>query len=533
MLKVFLVEDEFIVREGIKNIDWEENGYEFVGEASDGELAFPLIQKTRPDIVITDIRMPFMDGLTLSRMVKQALPATEILVLTGHEEFEYAKEAIRIGIAEYLSKPISSDRLLAAVDEVAAKIREKRKDEEIIKKYREEMAEDTQKERRQLFADLISADKSALELFESSRELGLELSAVWYNLILVQVKAVKHAHGEYSKRIVQIGQQLHGLENVERQIVFDRNLDGTAILVKADTQEQLHQTVSDCVESMRHIFEKYEHVQYFIGVGDPVNRLRELNICFEQASHAFAHRFLCRDSRILYYKELSPAAASKEEPEVQELDMTHYDRGRMKEFIRTGDASEIRYFVEEFCKNLGTKALESRMFRQYLVMDVYFCVTEFAEELQQSREKIPTVSTTGDNFRGTDAVISYLNEVIACAIELRENVASNRYGDVVQEVKSYIEENYADEELSLNTLASHVNFSPNHLSMIFSQQTGQTFVKYLTEYRMGKAKELLRCSGKRSSVIAQEVGYKDSHYFSYLFKKTQGMTPTQYRGGTA
>lgn len=185
MLKVFLVEDEFIVREGIKNIDWEENGYEFVGEASDGELAFPLIQKTRPDIVITDIRMPFMDGLTLSRMVKQALPATEIIVLTGHEEFEYAKEAIRIGIAEYLSKPISSDRLLVAVDEVAAKIREKRKDEEIIKKYREEMAEDTQKERRQLFADLISADKSALELFESSRELGLELSAVWYNLILV------------------------------------------------------------------------------------------------------------------------------------------------------------------------------------------------------------------------------------------------------------------------------------------------------------------------------------------------------------
>ena len=110
------------------------------------------------------------------------------------------------------------------------------------------------------------------------------------------------------------------------------------------------------------------------------------------------------------------------------------------------------------------------------------------------------------------------------ADRLRKNLA--------KEVR-YIEENYADEELSLNTLASHVNFSPNHLSMIFSQQTGQTFVKYLTEYRMGKAKELLRCSGKRSSVIAQEVGYKDSHYFSYLFKKTQGMTPTQYRGGTA
>ena len=102
---------------------------------------------------------------------------------------------------------------------------------------------------------------------------------------------------------------------------------------------------------------------------------------------------------------------------------------------------------------------------------------------------------------------------------------------VVEQVMKYIEENYAEEELSLNLLASHVNFSPNHLSMIFSQQTGMSFIKYLTDYRMNKAKELLRCTGKRSSLISQEVGYKDPHYFSYLFKKTQGMTPTQYRGG--
>ena len=127
--------------------------------------------------------------------------------------------------------------------------------------------------------------------------------------------------------------------------------------------------------------------------------------------------------------------------------------------------------------------------------------------------------------------MEYVIRIMKKALELREKSASNRYGDVVDEVTRYIEENYADEELSLNVLASHVNFSPNHLSMIFSQQTGQTFIKYLTDFRMNKAKELLRCTGKKSSVISMEVGYKDPHYFSYLFKKTQGMTPTQYRGG--
>ena len=132
MLKVFLVEDEFVVREGIKNnIDWQSHGYDFCGEAGDGELAFPLIQKLKPDIVITDIRMPFMDGLVLSRLIKKEMPWIEIIILTGYEEFEYAKEGIKLGIARYLTKPISGDELLKEVDSLAAGIEEKRKEREI------------------------------------------------------------------------------------------------------------------------------------------------------------------------------------------------------------------------------------------------------------------------------------------------------------------------------------------------------------------------------------------------------------------
>lgn len=175
--------------------------------------------------------------------------------------------------------------------------------------------------------------------------------------------------------------------------------------------------------------------------------------------------------------------------------------------------------------------MKSALFRQYIVMDIYFCIVDFLEGMQMRREDIESLEAVEEITRNKENAIGYINRIIRKALELREKAASNRYGDIVDAVAQYIEKNYADEELSLNLVASHVNFSPNHLSMIFSQQTGRTFSKYLTDYRMGKAKELLRCTGKRSSAISMEVGYKDPHYFSYLFKKTQGMTPTQYRGG--
>ena len=164
-------------------------------------------------------------------------------------------------------------------------------------------------------------------------------------------------------------------------------------------------------------------------------------------------------------------------------------------------------------------------------MDVYFSVVDFVESIQMPKEEIETIDVTSGILQSVNNAVDYVERIIGQALEIRDRAASNKYGDVVEEIMKYIENNYANEELSLNTVASHVNFSPNHLSTVFSQQTGQTFIKYLTDYRMNKAKEMLRCSSKKSSVIAQEVGYKDPHYFSYLFKKTQNMTPTQYREG--
>ena len=533
MLKVFLVEDEFIVREGIKkNIDWKAHGYDFCGEAADGELAFPMIQKLKPDIVITDIRMPFMDGLELSRLIRQELPWTEILVLTGHAEFEYAQEGIKIGISQYLMKPISGEELLREVDAVAEKIREKQEERAIHETFRKEMEERFQIERSELFRDLVTGGKSVSELIRGAAKLEIDLTAPWYNIILLAVQSKRHAQDEYSGSAAEAEARIREMADSRHIVMFDRSLEGKAMLLKADSEEELMRRQEEVIRDTEEILKGFAHVRYFGGTGRPVNRLRELPVCFETASRAFAGRYLAAESRILDgTQEWKTPFAEEQEFHIETVNPERFDREKIREFLRFGEEDEIAYFTEAFFRQMGEGAMRSRFFRQYITMDAYFCVVEFLGSMELSRGEIEPLDVRSDTLESEENAIRYIRGILRQALALRDQKADNRYRDVVAEAIRYIEENYANEDLSLNELASHVNFSPNHLSTIFSRQTGQPFIRWLTDYRMNRAKELLRCTGKKNSVIALEVGYKDPHYFSYLFKKTQGLTPTQYRNG--
>ena len=187
-IKVFLVEDEMIIRNGVKKgIKWEEEGYDFVGEASDGELAYPLILKETPDILITDIRMPFMDGLELSRLVKEELPNIKILILSGYDEFQYAKEAIRIGVTDYLLKPISSAKLLEVLNQVKESIWHDREEKELLIRYSKDMQENTENEKAKFFDRLILNELSMAEAVEEGKRYGMNLSAPCYAVCLFKI----------------------------------------------------------------------------------------------------------------------------------------------------------------------------------------------------------------------------------------------------------------------------------------------------------------------------------------------------------
>lgn len=510
MIKVFLVEDEFVVREGIKkNIDWSAHGYDFCGEASDGELAYPLIQKLRPEIVITDIRMPFMDGLELSRLIKKELPQTEIIILSGFEEFEYAKEAINLGVAQYLTKPINSEDLLREIDLLSEKIKAGKEEASIMEKYLVEMQENTLKDKLALFNDLVIGGKSTSGLMDEAKRLNLDISAVWYNIVLIAVQSTHHEMDEFSRSEVEISAKISEYLVGKRIIIFDRNIEGYAFLAMGDSREEVESLTSSCIDSFKKLLNNYSHVRYFGGIGECVNRLSELPLSYSKASHAFAQRFFTVQNDFVSCK--NAAMSDFDNFDIESIDPNQLDKDRLVNFLKYGNVDESVFFVDEYVNSVGANALNSVVFRQYVAMDTYFIASRFAKGISCPEDSVTPPDIGGSTTATSESCIEYLTQVIKEVLCLRDNKSTDRYSEIVNEAIKFIEENYTDEELSLNTLASHVNVSPNHLSMIFSQHTQQTFIKYLTDLRISKAKELLKCSGKRSSEIALEVGYKDPH----------------------
>lgn len=532
MLKVFLVEDEYVVREGIKNnIDWKSHGYDFCGEAGDGELAYSMIQKEKPDIVITDIKMPFMDGLTLSRMIKQEFPWIEIIILTGYEDFQFAREAIKIGVSCYLLKPVNGESIIKEVDALSLKIMEKKAERDASKRYEEDMRERTELDKRDLFNALVRGGKSASEIISEAKKLSIDLSALRYNVMLLKLWSTKHDIGEFSNSAVKVEQKIRKAAEDNGAIFFDFKIEGTALLFKGDDDEQIKKSIDTAISRMKEVFDEYKNIRYFGGIGQIVGRITEIPTSFDWASRAFAHLYLTSENAFLVGSKegLKP---SNDTDILSEINPQHIDRHLIKKFLRGGETSETPFFLEEFLNGIGNNAIKSSMLRQYIAMDVYFCVADFTEnELGLTRSELEgkVELPRADILMDENKTHEYLVDIINTALSLRQDHALGRYHDVVNEVTAFIAEHYSDEELSLNTLAAQVNFSPNHLSAIFKQETGQPFIKYLTDYRMNVAKDLLRRSSKKSNEIGIMVGYKDPHYFSYLFKKTQGVTPTQYR----
>lgn len=540
MLKIFLAEDEVIVRETIKRmIPWENLGFELVGEAADGEMALPLLLRQKPDLLITDIKMPFMDGLTLAKVAKKEIPGLKVVILSGYDDFNYAKQAINIGVEDYLLKPITKNALIERLTEIRSRYEHEKTQKEYYEKFHREMQAYEKNSSRDFFEALVRGSMDMMEIYRRSEKLGLDIVAEAYNVLIFTMKCEEDFSGQREGYSEWEAESLELLEEFFSEntsaMLFRCNIFSYGVLIKGQ-KETIEENTRSCVSEIQRIFDRKEQKrQWFVAAGEPVERLSQIQKSYYSASRAFSQRYLY-DENILYYDEM----ASMEKKNVTEDDSTYLQKVDvnalnpviLQKFLSNGLLEETENFVKDYFYAIGQEPLESLVFRNYVTLNVRFSVMSFLKEIgcdTRTLEQEDTEDVLSESSKSLENAIAYAEKIISQAIALRDQNSGNKNRSILKTAVDFIDSHYMEEDMSLNKAANAANVSANHFSALFSQNMGQTFIEYLTNLRMNKAKEYLRCTSMRSSEIAGEIGYKDAHYFSYLFKKTQGMTPSDYR----
>ena len=338
-LKVFLVEDEYVIRQAIKStVDWNAAGFELVGEAGDGERAYQMILGTHPDILITDIRMPFMDGLELSRLVRKKLPATKIIILSGYDDFSYAREAISIGVTEYLLKPVSGAKLLETLRNVANCIEAERQQQSYKDIYEAEHEERLRLEKQKFLRELIGGRLPMAEALEAGQVAGIRLDGERYAVVLIQLapreekRDAEEDAATATASIVDLAEQKEWIGTYEQ-------IGGVlCMLFTAHSAEELERYIKDEVYQARSIAAGYEGLLFFASIGAPALRISEIHTSWSDANRRFAKRFLCDGSRIFHYSddEDAHAGSENEKKKVETFSLTGFDIGKIDRRLVSG-----------------------------------------------------------------------------------------------------------------------------------------------------------------------------------------------------
>ena len=538
MLKVFLVEDESIVREGLKNnFPWQEYGYQFMGEASDGEMALPMIRKAQPNVLITDIKMPFMDGLALSQIVTQEMPDIKIIIISGYDEFQYAQQAIRVGVERYLLKPVTKGTLKKTLLEIREKIETEQEQKSYLETFQNEMKEYERYSRRSFLEKVFGGVFSVQQIYEEAAKISLDLEGPCYNLVLVNLQ-VKRQNPEYAV------QEPEGIDRVREALfryfmrfpeylVFQWNISLYGVLIKGEAQ-RMEALKEQCLNNIEQIFSNEEaFMEWYAAVGEPVERLSLLPECYAKVNHILAHRFFNPQCHILTEKDVEDFSPGKDMKSFESVDSAKMNPDIIQGFLREGKLEEIGDFVRGYLAAVK-EALESRLFRDYLLLNTRFTTVNYMEMLgvgQQDFLPEDDYDKVREASANSGSIDAYVRELFERALTLRDRESENQGKRILKKALKYIEENFSEESLSLNSVAGAIGVSGNYFSSVFSQEMQMTFIEYVTKKRMEKAKKLLSQTQMHSSEIAAAVGYKDPHYFSFVFKKTVGSTPREYRNG--
>lgn len=518
VLKVFIVEDELLIRETLRNLLVKlESTHQIVyaGEASDGEIALAMMREIKPDILLTDIRMPFMDGLTLSKYAKELFPWLHVVIISGYQDFSYLQEAISVGVEGYLAKPIHPEEL----DVVLKRVHEKHE-----KKILEQNNPVTQELRidfeyyKEHFMNKLRENKySPEELFARETRLNFRFIGKTFTILTAKLDQASGNKKLYNQLITRFFEVLQTDEQVLLTVFDDFTITG--IIAGNSLKESLNKTyyVADIVQYEIH---KLAIKSFLIGIGVNTNRLSELSAAIQKSEDALS------------------VTAFPDQPQIVELTIlsSRVPKEIASSLIRSlekenFDSSSILEEIEQI--KLRDTTTNSAVLNQSILDSFLLWIKQIDGESYQSLEKdyspdnLEIICQTPSLFKLTSRL--FLEEIERIKKAQLAGDSLSRIDHLIEKCMDYLNKNFNDPNISLQSLADYLELSPAYLSTIFSQKKGITFIDYLTSIRMEQAKKLLTETSQKIIDITFEIGYNDPNYFSFTFKKRNGVSPKEYR----
>ena len=534
LYRIILVDDEEEVRKGIiRKIDWAAAGFQVVGDAENGEDALEKIENLEPDVVLTDIRMPYMDGLVLTEKIRQKYPSIKVLIFSGYDDFEYAKRAIKLNVTEYILKPVNVEELTLILKRIKHNL-----DEEIEQKRNVNLLRESYKNslpiiREHFLNDVVQGNLPPETVEEKLEEYNIPIAGAkkWVAAV-INVEPEVHTeektlslHEEQELIPISVRQLVEGkLDEYCRSVMFSVSgeLVALAAIDEYNSQTGLIAVLGDICKESKRILE----VPITIGIGHSCTDLQDISSSFRSAQNALGYKAIIGAGSTIYINDVEPLHYGK-------LLFDSKDESELIAAIKFGPEEKIESVVKGIVGKMDDAKVHVGQYQMYS-LNVISCITRLTQQYDMTLSELmgeegsflnitDTIQRREDFYHWLLKAARSINHSIS---EARDNTTKN----IINEAKQYIMDNYQNPDLSVEMLCRHLHMSPAYFSTVFKKETGQAYIAYLTEVRLNKAVELLNTTDDKTYIIASKVGYQEQNYFSYVFKKRFGISPSKYRG---
>lgn len=533
LYKIMLVEDEEEIRLGIiKKINWEENGFIIVGDAENGQEALEKAENLQPDVVMTDIRMPFMNGLELGKNLAKIMPSTKIIIFSGSDDFEYAHQAIKINVIDYVLKPINSIELIEVLRKLKIQLDEEYEKKVNIERLYKHYVESIPLIREQFLVGLIEGRISENECKIQRGLVDLELNSGYYTVSCINVDNTSIGN---SLEDTSLQNEISLIPIAVKQIVNDIMENYCSyisfiycgrVIVIADIKEK--HNILEFIKGINEVCitaEKSIGLKTSAGIGQICNKLYNLHTAYETAQNALDYRIVLGTGKGIYIDDVEPDNSI-------ELQFDEKEERILLNSIKIGSNEDIKKIIEELFEKCDDLLLPLNKYRIF-IMEI---MTGLLKVVQAYNLDINEIF--GENFNCYSSLEKFdsIYEVKEWFVKIgtkvndlikRERIYSSKV--LINKAKEYVRENYSNCDISVEILSSHLHVSPTYFSTLFKRETEVSFVNFLTTVRLEEAVKLLNTTEDKTYIIAEKVGYPEANYFSYVFKKKYGVSPSRYR----